>query len=76
MTAALLDSAGRFIGNVGVPAAIAFFILLQITPRLDNISTNQVATNTTLTLIAASCGGIQRGATIAYLTPSSLDVVP
>lgn len=51
-----LDALGRFVGNVGVPAAIAFFILAQITPRLDIIASNQVSSNTSLALIAASCG--------------------
>lgn len=55
-TAAALDSIGRFIANVGVPAAIAFFILSQLTPRLDVIASNQVATNTNLAIIGASCG--------------------
>jgi hypothetical protein len=55
-TAALLDSVSRFIGNVGVPAAIAFFILYQITPRLDQLATLQAAANTQLTVIGATCG--------------------
>lgn len=56
-TAAALDSIGRFIANVGVPAAIAFYILAQLTPRLDIIATNQVATNTNLAIMGATCGG-------------------
>lgn len=52
-----LDALGRFVGNVGVPAAIAFFILAQITPRLDVIASNQVSSNTNLAVIAASCSG-------------------
>lgn len=56
LTATLLDSVGRFIGNVGVPAAIAFFILYQITPRLDNLATLQTQANTQLTVISATCG--------------------
>ena len=71
MTAALLDSLGRFVGNVGVPAAIAFFILYQITPRLDQLATLQTAANTQLTIIGASCGR-----TVSDLTPRTLDLVP
>lgn len=71
LTAALLDSMGRFIGNVGVPAAIAFFILYQITPRLDQLAVLQTAANTQLTIIGASCGRATPG-----LAPSSLDFVP
>lgn len=52
-----LDALGRFVGNVGVPAAIAFFILAQITPRLDVIASNQVSSNTNLAVIAATCSG-------------------
>ena len=70
-TAALLDSLGRFIGNVGVPAAIAFFILYQITPRLDNLATLQTSANTQLTIIGASCAR-----PVADLAPRPLEVVP
>ena len=56
LTAALLDSMGRFVGNVGVPAAIAFFILYQITPRLDQLAVLQTQANTNLSIIGASCG--------------------
>lgn len=71
LTAALLDSMGRFIGNVGVPAAIAFFILYQITPRLDQLAVLQTAANTQLTIIGASCGRTAPG-----LAPAALDFVP
>lgn len=60
MTAALLDSMGRFIGNVGVPAAIAFFILYQITPRLDRIADGQAVANTNMAVISATCGQVGR----------------
>ena len=59
-TAALLDSVGRFISNVGVPAAIAFFVLYQVTPRLDQLSTLQTQANTELTVIAATCNQMPR----------------
>lgn len=52
----MLDSIGRFVSNVGVPAAIAFFILNQISPKLDTIATLQTQANTELTIISASCG--------------------
>jgi hypothetical protein len=55
-TAAMLDSMGRFVSNVGVPAAITFFMLSQLTPRLDTIALEQRQSNTQLTLIAATCG--------------------
>lgn len=70
--AALLDSSGRFIANVGVPAAITFFLLSQITPRLDTIASNQLATTTQLAVIAATCGA--RPA-LSNLPPGSLDYV-
>jgi hypothetical protein len=76
VTAALVDSLGRFIGNVGVPAAIAFFILYQITPRLDQLATLQTQANTQLTVIGATCGQPQRGSPVTYLPPSALNVVP
>jgi hypothetical protein len=65
----MLDSAGRFIANVGVPAAITFFMLSQLTPRLDAIATAQQQTNTQLAIFSASCGGRQ---TLSNLSPSSL----
>jgi hypothetical protein len=65
VSAAALDAVGRFVGNVGVPAAIAFFILAQITPRLDVIASNQVSSNTNLAVIAATCSG----RTLPYVTP-------
>lgn len=58
----MVDSLSRFIGNVGVPAAIAFFILYQITPRLDQMNTLQTQSNTQLTIIAASCNSVPRAA--------------
>lgn len=72
ITAAMLDSAGRFIANVGVPAAITFFLLSQITPRLDTIATNQLTTTTQLAVIAASCSG---RVTLSGLAPRSLDEI-
>lgn len=59
-TAAMLDSIGRFVSNVGVPAAIAFFILNQISPRLDTIATLQTQANTELTVMTATCGQTTR----------------
>lgn len=55
-TAALMDSMGRFISNVGVPAAITFFLLSQLSPRLDQQSTLLAQANTELTIIASTCG--------------------
>lgn len=75
VTAALLDSMGRFVGNVGVPAAIAFFILYQITPRLDQLATLQTQANTQLTIIGATCATTSRPA-VSDLPPGSLNVVP
>ena len=54
-TAAMLDSVGRFTSNVGVPAAIALFVLWQIGPKLDAVSLELRQTNTQLTVISASC---------------------
>lgn len=55
ITATMLDSIGRFISNVGVPAAIAFFILWQIGPRLDQMVVLQTQSNTELTILASTC---------------------
>jgi hypothetical protein len=64
-TAALLDSMGRFVANVGVPAAIAFFILYQITPKLDAQTQALVQMSTQLTVLTITCVPPQntRGAT-------------
>jgi hypothetical protein len=70
ITATMLDSAGRFIANVGVPAAITFFLLSQITPRLDSIATLQAAANTNLAIIGASCGRVP---SVANLSPGALE---
>jgi len=51
----MLDSVGRFTSNVGVPAAIALFVLWQIGPKLDAVSLELRQTNTQLTVISASC---------------------
>lgn len=70
--AATLDSAGRFIANVGVPAAITFFMLSQLTPRLDTIAANQQQTNTQLAVFSASCGVRP---SLANLPPGALEEV-
>ena len=54
-TAALLDSMGRFVSNVGVPAAIAFFVLNQIGPKLDVVALEQRQTNTQLAVLSVTC---------------------
>lgn len=54
-TAAMLDAVGRFVSNVGVPAAIAFFILSQLAPRLDVQSQLLTQANTELTILAQTC---------------------
>lgn len=56
-TAAMIDAIGRFVSNVGVPAAIAFLLLSQLSPRLDQQSTMLAQANTELTIIASRCGG-------------------
>lgn len=58
-TAALIDSMGRFVSNVGVPAAITFFLLSQLTPRLDQIALEQAQANTQLTIMAANRNSCQ-----------------
>mgnify|MGYP007010098592 CR=1 FL=1 len=55
-TAAMIDSVGRFVSNVGVPAAIALVLLWQFTPRLDRIGDLQAQQNTNLAIIGATCG--------------------
>lgn len=55
-TAALIDSIGRFVSNVGVPAAIALVLLWQFTPRLDRIGDLQAQQNTQLAIVTATCG--------------------
>lgn len=54
-TAAMLDSVGRFVSNVGVPAAIAFFILYQLTPRLDTMNQSLTTLTTQMTVYSATC---------------------
>lgn len=54
-TAAMLDAMGRFVSNVGVPAAIAFYILSQLGPKLDTIAANQSALNTEIAIVASTC---------------------
>lgn len=51
----MLDSVGRFVANVGVPAAIAFLILWQLTGRLDTIAQLQQEADTQLTIMSVSC---------------------
>ena len=56
----MLDAVIRFVSNVGVPAAIAFFILSQIEPRLDAQNLLLAQTNTTLTVMASTgCGPVR-----------------
>lgn len=71
MNVAALDAIGRVVGNVGVPAAIAFFILWQITPRLDAMNTALASSNVQLAVIGASCAR-----PVAQLPPSPFDLVP
>jgi hypothetical protein len=52
----MIDSMGRFVSNVGVPAAIALILLWQITPRLDRIGDLQAQQNTNLAIVQATCG--------------------
>ena len=60
-TAAFLDAIGRFVSNVGVPAAITFFLLSQLTPRLDQQATLLTQANTQLTIMASTgCGTRQQ----------------
>lgn len=54
-TAAMLDAVGRFVANVGVPAAIAFFILYQLTPRLDAMNQSLTTLTTQMTVYSATC---------------------
>jgi len=56
MTAAALDAIGRFVGNVGVPAAIAFLVLWQVTPRLDAQTVALQDVRTQLAVYSATCG--------------------
>jgi hypothetical protein len=55
-TIAGVDAIGRFIGNVGVPAAIAFLVLWQVTPRLDQQTIALQQLNTAVAVQSASCG--------------------
>jgi len=50
----------RLVSNVGIPAAIAFFMLSQLEPRIDAQSVLLAQANTTLTVIATTgCGPIR-----------------
>lgn len=66
-----LEAVSRFVGNVGVPATIALFILYQITPRLDRIADGQSIAGAQLTLIAASCSR-----PVLDVSPGTFQVVP
>lgn len=55
--AAAIDSIGRLISNVGVPAVFALVLLWQITPRLDRVGDLLAAQNTSLAVLQASCAG-------------------
>lgn len=55
MTAAALDSIGRFVSNVGVPAAVLFLLLWQITPRLDATNEALRALQTQIAVNTATC---------------------
>lgn len=54
----MLDSVGRFVSNVGVPAAIAFFILYQLTPRLDSMNQSLTTLTTQMTVYSATCSAL------------------
>lgn len=71
MNVAALDAIGRVVGNIGVPAAIAFFILWQITPRLDAMNVTLSSTNVQLAVIGASCRP-----PVADLAPRPFELVP
>ena len=58
-TVAFLDAVGRFVSNIGVPAAITFFLLSQITPRLDEQAVLLRQSNTQLTVLTASCASVR-----------------
>lgn len=58
-TAAMLDSVGRFVSNVGVPAAIAFFILYQLTPKLDSMNQSLSILTTQMTVYSATCSSVR-----------------
>ncbi len=68
-TAAMLDSVGRFTSNVGVPAAIAMFVLWQVGPKLDAVALEQRETNTQLTVIASTCGLVRTTISSSSATP-------
>jgi hypothetical protein len=51
----LVDALSRFVANVGVPAAIAFFVLYQVTPRLDAQTQAVTNLNTQLAVISVAC---------------------
>lgn len=55
VTSNLVDTIGRFVANVGVPAAMAFFILYQITPRLDTTNSQLAQLQTSMAVNTASC---------------------
>jgi len=65
----MLDSVGRFTSNVGVPAAIALFVLWQIGPKLDAVSLELRQTNTQLTVISASCFSTVPARPSGYIGP-------
>lgn len=55
MNVAALDAISRAVGNVGVPAAIAFLVLWQVTPRLDAQTIALQQLNTAVAVQTAAC---------------------
>lgn len=50
-----IDAISRAAGNVGVPAAIAFLVLWQVTPRLDQQTIALQQLNTAVAVQTAAC---------------------
>lgn len=55
MNVAGLDAISRAAGSVGVPAAITFLLLWQVTPRLDAMTASLQALNTAVAVQTATC---------------------
>lgn len=59
-TVAGIDALSRAIGNVGVPAAMVFVLLWQITPRLDSQTQALQQLVTAVAINTATCGPSSR----------------
>lgn len=69
-TAGLYDTWAQLVANVGVPAAIAFFVLFQLGPRIDDGIRIADRVDGELNILAANCSSLQRTSHNNTVTPN------